>query len=314
MAASTIKIGIIGGTGLDQDASILQDREMLPVPQTPYGSPSDPEVVHGKIDGIEVFILGRHGRKHDVSPSNVNYRANLWTFRELGVTHVLATTACGSLKEEIAPGHLAIVDQYIDRTNIRGGRSFYRVAHIPQPRPFEPQLQQILLESATEAGYPVHPAVTAVAIEGPRFSTLAESKLYQSWGADLVNMTLVPEVQLASELGLLYASVALVTDYDCWHSDELSVSVDFVMNMLQTLSGKAKDVLVRAIAKIKTVDWTETMEKRRTAAKVAIMVEWERKALVPLATWLRFTVQHNVHSLPLPLYLSDTATVAANIN
>ncbi|KAH9404277.1 hypothetical protein TYRP_000096 [Tyrophagus putrescentiae] len=273
MAASTIKIGIIGGTGLDQDASILQDREMLPVPQTPYGSPSDPEVVHGKIDGIEVFILGRHGRKHDVSPSNVNYRANLWTFRELGVTHVLATTACGSLKEEIAPGHLAIVDQYIDRTNIRGGRSFYRVAHIPQPRPFEPQLQQILLESATEAGYPVHPAVTAVAIEGPRFSTLAESKLYQSWGADLVNMTLVPEVQLASELGLLYASVALVTDYDCWHSDELSVSVDFVMNMLQTLSGKAKDVLVRAIAKIKTVDWTETMEKRRTAAKVAIMVE-----------------------------------------
>lgn len=271
--AAKIKIGIIGGTGLDQDASILQDRKMLPVPETPYGSPSDPEVVHGKIDGIEVFILGRHGRKHDVSPSNVNYRANLWTFRQLGVTHVLATTACGSLKESIAPGDLAVIDQYIDRTNIRGGRSFYKVAHIAQPRPFEPALQEILVKSATEAGYKVHPSVTAVAIEGPRFSTLAESRLYQSWGADLVNMTLVPEVQLASELGFLYASLALITDYDCWHSDELSVSVDFVMNMLKTLSGKAKDVIVRAISKIKAVDWTEAIEKRQKAAKVAIMVE-----------------------------------------
>lgn len=270
---STIKIGIIGGTGLDQDGTILEDRQMVPVPETPFGFPSDPEVVHGKIDGIDVYILGRHGRRHDVNPTNVNYRANLWTFRELGVTHILATTACGSLKEAMAPGHLAVVDQYIDRTNIRGGRSFYKVAHIPQPRPFEPKLQQILLDSATESGYIVHPSVTAVAIEGPRFSTLAESKLYQSWGADLVNMTLVPEVQLASELGFVYASLALVTDYDCWHSDELSVSVEFVTKMLQTLSAKAKDVLVRAISKIKVVDWTETIKTRRSAAEQAIMVE-----------------------------------------
>ncbi|KAI2809707.1 hypothetical protein RDWZM_003099 [Blomia tropicalis] len=269
----TIKIGIIGGTGLDQDATILQDRNVVPVPETPFGKPSDPEVIHGTIHGIEVYILGRHGRNHDVSPTNVNYRANLWTLKQLGVTHILATTACGSLKESMAPGHLAVIDQYIDRTNIRGGRSFYKVAHIPQPKPFEPKLQTVLFESAKEAGYSVHPTVTAVAIEGPRFSTLAESRLYQSWGADLVNMTLVPEVQLASELGFVYASLALVTDYDCWHSDELSVSVEFVTKMLQSLSTKAKDVLVRAVEKIANTDWSEIIEQRQNAAKNAIMVE-----------------------------------------
>ena len=270
---SNIKIGIIGGTGLDQDGSILTNREMVPVPETPYGLPSDPEVVHGTINGIEIYIMGRHGRKHDVSPTNVNYRANLWTFRSLGVTHVLGTTACGSLKHKLAPGDLAVVDQYIDQTKIRAGRSFYKVCHIPQPQPFDRKLQSILVECCNEASYTCHPSVTAVVIEGPRFSSLAESKLFQSWGADLVNMTLVPEAPLASELGLVYASLALVTDYDCWHSDELSVSVDFVTKMLQTISVKAKDVLVRAITKIATVDWTDNIETKTRLARDAVMVE-----------------------------------------
>lgn len=273
MTTNILKVGIIGGTGLDQDASILRDREMISVPETPYGKPSDSELVHGKIGEVEVYILGRHGRKHDVSPSNVNYRANLWTLKQLGVTHVLATTAVGSLKESIVPGHLAIVDQYIDRTNIRGGRSFYRVSHVPQNRPFNPKLQDLLAESCEEAGKNYHKAVTAVCIEGPRFSTLAESKLYQSWGADLVNMTLVPEVQLAAELGLVYSSLALVTDYDCWHSSEMSVSVEFVTKMLETLAVHAKDVLVRTINKLPLIDWKDIVENYAQTAKGAIMVE-----------------------------------------
>src|SRR6218665_1109041 len=156
-----IKIGIIGGTGLDQDSSILQERTMVKVPETPFGLPSDTELVHGKISGIECYILGRHGKNHDISPSNVNYRANLWTFKQLGCTHVLATTACGSLKEELVPGHLAVLDQYVDRTKIGAGRSYYKVAHIPQPQPFDRQVQQILVESAKEAGHVVHEKCTA---------------------------------------------------------------------------------------------------------------------------------------------------------
>lgn len=273
-AKISIKIGIIGGSGLDQDDSILLNKQLVPVPETPFGLPSDPEVVHGTIDGVEVYILGRHGRKHNINPTNVNYRANLWTLHQLGVTHILATTAVGSLKESIEPGDLAILDQYIDRTCIRGGRSFYTVAHIPQGKPFETRLQQVLFDSAREAGYTIHPATTAVAIEGPRFSTLAESRLYQAWGADLVNMTLVPEVQLASELGLIYASLALVTDYDCWHvDDQLTVSVDCVMKRLATLSVKAKNVLVRSVTKIKSIDWTNVLEERQSVAKMAVMVE-----------------------------------------
>lgn len=270
---SGLKIGIIGGTGLDQDSSILKDRKSIPVGETPYGLPSDQELVSGKIGDVEVYILARHGRNHDISPTNVNYRANLWTLQSLGVTHVLATTACGSLKEALAPGHLAIVDQYIDRTNIRQGRSFYKVCHVPQQQPFDRKMQQILVDSCKEASYTCHPSVTAVCIEGPRFSTLAESKLYQSWGADLVNMTLVPEAQLATELGLAYASLALVTDYDCWHSEELSVSVELVMKTLKELSTKAKDVLVRAIGKINAIDWSETIEFKKKLAQNSIMAK-----------------------------------------
>ncbi|OTF77263.1 S-methyl-5'-thioadenosine phosphorylase-like protein [Euroglyphus maynei] len=255
------------------DSTILTNIKMVKVSETPYGLPSDSELVFGQIDDVDVYILGRHGHDHDISPSNVNYRANLWTLKQLGCTHILATSACGSLKESIAPGHLGIMDQYIDRTNVRGGRSFYKVAHIPQPRPFDPTLQDILYKSAIEAGYICHPSLTAVCIEGPRFSTLAESRLYQSWGADLVNMTMVPEVQLANELGLIYATLALVTDYDCWHSDELSVSVDLVTKTLRELSTKAKDVLVRSIKHIKQIDWTKNLENKAMIARNSIMVE-----------------------------------------
>nr|XP_027199710.1 S-methyl-5'-thioadenosine phosphorylase-like [Dermatophagoides pteronyssinus] len=258
---------------IDVHSSILTDKKMIKVPETPYGQPSDSELISGKIDDIDVYILGRHGRQHDISPTNVNYRANLCTLKQLGCTHILTTSACGSLKQSIAPGHLGIMDQYIDRTNVRGGRSFYKVAHIPQPRPYDPKLQEIFYQSACEAGYKCHPSLTAVCIEGPRFSTLAESRLYQSWGADLVGMTMVPEVQLANELGLIYATIALVTDYDCWHPEEFAVSVDVVNKTLAEVSKKAKDVLVRSIKKIKQIDWTKTIEHKAMIARNAIMAK-----------------------------------------
>ncbi|KAF7494010.1 S-methyl-5'-thioadenosine phosphorylase [Sarcoptes scabiei] len=268
-----LKIGIIGGTGLDQDSAILNGSSLIEVKETPYGPASDASIVHGKIDDVDVYIIGRHGRHHQISPTNVNYRANLWTLKEIGCTHVLTTSACGSLKESIAPGHLGILDQYIDRTSIRSGRSFYRVAHIPQARPFDLELQEIFMECAAEAGYQCHKSLTAVCIEGPRFSTLAESNLYRNWGADLVNMTIVPEAQLASELGLIYGTLALITDYDCWHSDEFSASVELVTKVLSELSTRAKDVLVRSISKIKQIDWTAKINQKAAIARSAIMVK-----------------------------------------
>jgi len=270
----TLKIGIIGGTGLDQDTELLQDKREVKVPTTEYGDPSDSVVIEGTISGVPVAIMGRHGRNHNISPSNVNYRANLWTLKHtLGCNIILVTSACGSLKEEIKPGDLGIMDQYIDRTCGNRQRSFYAVSHIPQARPYDPKLQAILEESCKELGYTVHPGLTAVCIEGPRFSTLAESRLHQSWGAHLANMTTVPETQLASELGIPYAALALVTDYDCWHEDEHeSVTVELVTERLRQLSIKAKAVLTVAIKKLAQLDLSEHIKAKEQQAKAAIMV------------------------------------------
>ncbi|XP_054168693.1 S-methyl-5'-thioadenosine phosphorylase-like [Oppia nitens] len=266
-----LKIGIIGGTGLDRDSSIIKDLKLVSVPTTPYGDPSDNEVITGTIEGVDIVLMGRHGSKHNINPSDVNYRANLWTLKELGVTIVLVTTACGSLKLEVSPGDFAILDQYIDRTCLRG-RTFHKVSHIPQGKPFHPKLQQILEESIAQLGYKFHPKVTTVTIEGPRFSTLAESRLYKSWGADIVNMTTVPEAQLAAELGLIYGALALVTDYDCWHeSDDESVSVDLVMNRLKELSERAKNVLSLTIKNISQNDWQTIWHKKQSDSKLAVM-------------------------------------------
>lgn len=269
-----LKIGIIGGTGLDQDHSILKDITRVRVPITPYGDPSDLEVICGKISGIEVFIMGRHGRNHQFNPTDVNYRANLWTFKNyFGCTHVLATNAVGSLKESIVPGDLGVIDQYIDRTSIRTGRSFYKVSHIPQAEPYDRDIQEIFLKSCQSNGYKCHPKLTAVCIEGPRFSTLAESLLYRSWNCDIIGMTMVPEAQLAAEIGLIYGSLALITDYDCWHQTNDSVSVDLVANSMKELSQKAIKVLGSTIKFIAEKDWSNIIEKKQKMAQNAIMTE-----------------------------------------
>lgn len=267
-----IKVGIIGGTGLDRDSEILQDQREVSLETTPFGDPSDRVIVEGKIAGITVYIIGRHGKTHNVNPSNVNYRANLWSLRTLGCTHVLVTTACGSLKEKIAPGHVVILDQYIDRTSGRRSSTFYTVAHIPQNRPFDRKMQQILEQACIKHNVPHHTKGVAVVIEGPRFSTLAESRLHQSWGCDIVNMTAVPEAPLAAELGLVYASLALVTDYDGWHeSEEEHVSVDLVTIRMKDLGSKAKKVLAEAVSLLSQCDWSQEIAAKREQSKSCIM-------------------------------------------
>ncbi len=227
-----VKLGIIGGSGLD-DPDILAQAEEKAV-DTPFGDPSSP-ITCGKIEGVEVAILARHGKKHTIYPSAVNFRANIWALKSLGCTHVLAATACGSLREEIAPGHLVFLDQFIDRTTKRAS-TFYdkdRVCHIPMGDPFCPSIRNILIERAGALGIMHHPAGTMVTIEGPRFSTKAESRLFRSWGCDVINMTTVPEVTLAREAGLCYASMAMSTDYDCWHESEEHVTIELILEIMK---------------------------------------------------------------------------------
>ncbi len=216
-----IKIGIIGGSGLD-NPDILTNASEEEV-TTPYGKPSSP-LKTGTIKGVEVVLLARHGKNHSIMPSNVNYQANVWALKEQGCTHLLVSTACGSLRKEIKPGDFVFIDQFIDRTTKRK-QTLYEtgtVCHIAMAEPFCLQLRSLLAQSAQRLALPYHPQGTVITIEGPRFSTKAESRLFQQWGADVINMSTVPEVVLAREAGLCYAAVAMSTDYDCWHTDEVN--------------------------------------------------------------------------------------------
>lgn len=227
-----VKIGIIGGSGLDDPALLERADEVTP--ETPYGAPSS-AITTGALRGVEVAIIARHGKKHTIYPSAVNFRANIWALKSVGCTHIIATTACGSLREEIEPGHLVFPDQFIDRTTKRAS-TFYdgdKVCHIPMAEPFCPNLRSLLIEGAHRCGIPHHPRGTVVTIEGPRFSTKAESHLFRSWGCDIINMTTVPEVTLAREAGLCYASVAMSTDYDCWHDTQEHVTIEMVFEIMK---------------------------------------------------------------------------------
>jgi len=244
-----VKLGIIGGSGLD-DPDILSQAEEKNV-STPFGDPSS-TVTCGTIEGVEVAILARHGKKHTIYPSAVNFRANIWALKSLGCTHVLAATACGSLREEIAPGHLVILDQFIDRTTKRAS-TFYdkdRVCHIPMGDPFCPRLRDRLIQRAGALGIAHHPAGTVVTIEGPRFSTKAESRLFRSWGCHVINMTTVPEVTLAREAGLCYASVAMSTDYDCWHESEEHVTIERILAIMKQNAQNVLRLMLDVIPRI----------------------------------------------------------------
>ncbi len=234
-----VKVGIIGGSGLDNPNILKEGRDMEA--GTPFGNPSSPMKV-GKINEVDVVLLARHGRGHTIMPSNVNNQANIWALKELGCTHILASTACGSLREEIRPGDFVFLDQFIDRTTKRK-QTFYekdKVCHIPMADPFCPQMRAALAKAGQRRGLRCHPSGTVVTIEGPRFSTRAESKLFQSWGADVINMSTVPEVVLAREAGICYAAVAMSTDYDCWRSATERVTWE---EILKVFHGNAEKVI-----------------------------------------------------------------------
>ncbi|MBU0628405.1 MAG: S-methyl-5'-thioadenosine phosphorylase [Nanoarchaeota archaeon] len=245
-----MKIGIIGGSGLE-DPKILKDAKEINV-DTKFGKPSSPLTV-GKIDGIDVVILSRHGRKHNIHPGKVNYRANIWALKEQGVTHIIASSACGSLREEIKPGDFVVIDQFIDRTHGRQS-TFYdedNVAHIPMAEPFCNDLRNALFETAKELKFKVHEKGTVVTIQGPRFSSRAESHMFRSWKADVINMSTVPECVLAREAGICYAVVCMSTDYDCWHESEESVDIQMVLKTFKQNAEKVVRLFIKAIPKIK---------------------------------------------------------------
>ena len=221
-----MRVGIIGGSGLD-DPQILVDARDESV-STPWGDPSS-ALRHGEIAGVPCVLLARHGREHTIPPTHVNNRANLHALRAAGCTHVLATTAVGSLRAEIGRGDLVILDQFLDFTRLRA-LSFHdrfapgQAVHTPMADPFDTGLRERLVATARTLGLPHHPRGTVVTIEGPRFSTRAESRMFRAWGADVINMSTAPECALAAEAGLPYAAVAMSTDFDCWKDDEAPVT------------------------------------------------------------------------------------------
>jgi len=247
-----IKIGIIGGSGLD-DPKILQDFEEIEI-DTPFGKPSS-KLTKGTLEGREVVIIARHGKDHSIMPTKVPFRANIWALKEAGCSHILATTACGSLREEIKPGDLVFVDQFIDNTKHRILTFFEdKVIHTPMADPFCPNLRKLLSKSAKDLGLRYHNKGTMVTIEGPRFSTRAESFMFRGWGADVINMSTVPEVILAREVGICYQAIAMSTDYDCWKEGEEPVTWEMVMARMKQNADNVKKLLVKTIPKIDFVN------------------------------------------------------------
>ena len=248
-----IKIGIIGGSGLE-DPKILKDAKEINV-TTKFGNPSSALTV-GKISSVDVVILSRHGKNHSIMPSNVNYRANILALKEQGCTHIIATTACGSLREEIKPSHFVFCDQFIDRTTKRH-QTFYdtdKVCHIPMAEPFCKKLRTLLAETASEIDLEHHKKGTVITIEGPRFSTKAESQMFRQWNADVINMSTVPEVVLAREAGICYAIVAMSTDYDCWKQHEEGVNIEMILQTMHKNAENVKKLLIATIPKISYIE------------------------------------------------------------
>jgi 5'-methylthioadenosine phosphorylase len=244
-----IQIGIIGGSGL-YDMAEVTDRKEVTV-STPFGDPSGPYVL-GTLRGKRVAFLSRHGAGHRLSPSELNFRANIFGMKTLGVEYILSASAVGSLKEEYRPLDIVIPDQFIDRTRGRVSTFFGRglVAHIAFAHPFCKVLSDVALTSGKDAGATIHNGGTYVCMEGPQFSTLAESKLYRSWGADIIGMTNLQEAKLAREAEICYTTIALVTDYDCWHPDHDSVTVEMIVANLMQNAKTAQQIIAGAVDRL----------------------------------------------------------------
>ena len=247
------KIALIGGSGLE-NTSFLKSPEEIHI-NTPYGQPSSP-LLRGTIGETEVVILSRHGKGHTIPPSQVNSRANISALKSTGCTHIIATTACGSLREEIKRGELVIPDQFIDFTRHRKTTFFEefepgKMKHSQMADPFDQKLRDFLISAAQNEGIQHHNKGTLITIEGPRFSTRAESRMFRMWGADLINMSVAPEVILANEIGIPYAVIAMSTDYDSWKQDEVPVSWEEVIAVFNNNVSQVLRLLLEVIPKIR---------------------------------------------------------------
>jgi 5'-methylthioadenosine phosphorylase len=249
-----VKIGIIGGSGLD-NPDILQAARDIEV-STPFGKPTS-KLKIGQIQGVDVVLIARHGRDHSIPPTAVNFRANIHALKGQGCTHILATSACGSLRQEIGRGDFVILDQFIDFTRHRpitffetfpGGSEHAK--HTAMADPFSEHLRNVLIHTAREKGVKVHEKGTVITIEGPRFSTRAESRMFRLWGADVINMSIAPEAILANEAGIPYAVIAMSTDYDCWKEDEPPVQWGDLLEIFKQNVSTVTELLVNSIPKI----------------------------------------------------------------
>ncbi|MFW6145337.1 MAG: S-methyl-5'-thioadenosine phosphorylase [bacterium] len=246
------KVGIIGGSGLE-DPSILKQAETVEL-ETPFGEPSS-HLTTGKIGDAEVVILSRHGKKHTIPPTQVNNRANIYALKQLECDYILTTTACGSLREEIHRGDMVILDQFIDFTRLRKLTFFESfkpgdMKHTPMADPFSKYIREKLIETAKELDLRYHPRGTVVTIEGPRFSTRAESSMFRAWGADVINMSIAPEAILANELEIPYGTIAMSTDYDCWKTDEEPVSWKEILEIFNQNVHNVLDLILKTLPKL----------------------------------------------------------------
>ena len=273
-------VGIIGGSGI-YDIDGLQDRQWVKV-SSPFGEPSD-EILTGNLFGQAMAFLPRHGRGHKIPPSEVNYRANIDALKRLGVTDILSLSAVGSLKESLAPETFVIVDQFIDRTFAREKSFFGRgmVAHVSMAHPVCARLGNHLQQAAQAAGIAAVRGGTYLAMEGPQFSSLAESQMYRQWGCDVIGMTNMPEAKLAREAEMCYASVAMVTDYDCWHPDHDHVTIEQIIGVLFANANKGRELVKHVVPHLQK-DEAATQCSCRSALQFALITAPEARDPVML--------------------------------
>jgi len=270
----TNKLAIIGGSGL-YDVEDFKDREFLDI-KTPWGTPSD-QILKTKFNKKEVFFLPRHGKGHFISPSKINFRANIDALKQLGVTDIVSVSAVGSLREDLPPGKFVIIDQFIDRTFARN-KTFFDdeiVAHVSMAHPTSVGLMNACEESIKKENISYQRGGTYVVMEGPQFSTLAESNLYRSWKADVIGMTNMPEAKLAREAEIRYASVSMVTDYDCWHPDHENVDVQSVIKVLLGNAQKAKNMIKNLIENFE--NYIDPKDPTNNCLDVAIITAPEKR-------------------------------------
>jgi 5'-methylthioadenosine phosphorylase len=276
---SQARIGVIGGTGLYQIEGMTDIKDIHL--DTPFGDTSD-NIIVGKLNGVGIAFLPRHGRGHHIIPTEIPSRANIYALKSLGVEHIIGINSCGSFKDEIKPGELLIPDQVIDRTRGRISTFFGHgvVAHVSMADPFCPNLNLSLYECAKEAGASVHNGGTYISMEGPAFSTRAESRLYKSWGADIIGMTIFPEAKLAREAEICYSSICCITDYDSWKEREVGVTADVIIGYMKKNIDMAKKIVKLAVAKLpdkRTCECSSALKTAIITAPTVMTLEQKRK-------------------------------------